>query len=799
VTVRSRPTRSAGPTGLAGLAGRIYDAIERHERLVLAIVGLVVLLSGVAATGVEIDSSFRPFFADSDREARLTEEFEARFGQPSGAYMVAIIEDEDVLSPEPLREVRDLGDRVADIPHVSQVLSLATMPSVGIGPDGLPTSDHLIAEELYREGAPPLPADLVDRLESDPWVEGNLLARDGRSTLLLARVDLPLSDLDGRRPVIDAFEDLVRSGAPTGSTIRITGVSVVEAEFADIVLRQLLGSVAVLSTVLLVVLYVHFRRLGAVLAVMTPVWLAMPITLAVMALAGIAITAVSSQVLTIVLIVGVAQGIRLQEQLYRGREADLPLAASARTGFVRLAVPGAATAVTTAIGFFALLSAGIAVIREFAVAAGAGVVAVYVLANLVVPIIQRRLRPDRHAGLRGQAAVTRLVLGAVEAATTRRPSVVFAGALGALTVLAVVGLPRLDLDQKFNGELPAGHEIRANQAMLEEQYSGFLGPELWLRPGGDTTLVDETALASLGEFVEDVRALPEVLRVTAVTDFLPPGMSGPDAERFLSGLRDDPRIAPLVDEVATPNLAEGAVVVRTTDMGSDRAGSFVADLEQLAERSFGDEVRVDVVGQWWMAQRGMRGLLSDMLGSMTTAAALILMFLMVTLRSLRFFMLSLVPAVAPVVGAIAVMGALDIQLRIGTAMILAVALGLVVDDTIYYLSRLKAEDDLGRSPVAAVRQMFGHEARAGLLSSLVLIAGFATMTVNELSAIRDMGIVAVLTMAIAVASDLIFDPSQFLLTARWRRQRRAEEEDARDEGVAVEPAELEPVREATAR
>jgi predicted RND superfamily exporter protein len=774
------------------VAGRVHDWLASHEWCVLALVGVVVLVSSAAATKVEIDPSFRPFFADSDRNARLTEQFERTFGQPSGAYLVAIVEGDDVLSPDVLRAVRAMGDGVATIPHVNQVLSLATMPSVGIGPDGRPTTTELVADELGRDGTGPLPADLVHRLESDPWVSGNLLAKDGRSTLLLARVDLPLSDLDGRRPVIDAFQDAVESGAPPGTTVRTTGVSVVEAEFADIVLRQLLLSVGVLSTVLLVVLYVHFRRVGAVFAVMIAVWLAMPVTLALMAVAGIAITAVSSQVLTIVLIVGVAHGIRLQEQFYRGREAGLAPAAAARTGFVRLAVPGVATAATTAIGFFALVTAGIAVIRGFALAAGCGVVVVYLLSSILVPIVQRRLRADRHATLPSRARLTRGVLRTVENASTRWPLAALAVGVGALAALAIVGVPRLDLDQRFNGELPRDHPIRASQALLEQQYSGFLGPEVWLRPNGGK-VTDAANLSAIAEFVQGVRVLPETLRVTAVTDFLPSGTSGPEAERFLDDLRRDPRLGPLIDEVVTADADQGAIVVRTTDMGSERAGTFVTDLDDLARRSFGDDARVDVVGQWWMAQRGMRGLLSDMLHAVATAALVILGVLMVTLRSLRFFVLALIPSAAPIVGAIAVMGVLGIPLRIGTAMILAVALGLVVDDTIYYLNRLKAEDSRGRTPKAAVRQLFAHEARAGVLSSFVLIAGFATMTVSPLLAIRDMGIVAVLTMTIAVFADLFFDPAQFLLTApRSQPRASATPRQARRRVHDVASTELEP-------
>jgi uncharacterized protein len=765
----SMPPGPDAAFGSRRLAERLNDWVADHERWVVAAVGLLVVVSSAIATRGELDASFRPFFAEGDKEAQVTRQFERRFGQPSGEYIAAIIENDDVLSPEFLRGLRAVDHDVSTIRHVRQVLSLATMPGVGLGGTGLPTASELIPPQLYQGSARSLPDDLVERLETDPLVKGNLLAKDGKSTLLLARVDLPLSDLEGRRPVIDRFEHVVAAGAPGGSTVRTTGVSVVEAEMADIVVHQLVLSVSGLSTVLLLVLYLHFRRVGAVLTVMAAVWLAMPVTLAIMVLAGISLTVVTSQALTMVLIVGVAQGIRMQEELYRGRERGLDMPRSARAGFARLAVPALATAATTTVGFVALRSASIAVIRDFAIAAGAGVVVVYGLQTVLVPIIQRRLAAQRHTSLRGQARVSCGILALAEKVTTRRPLAVLLVGLTALVVLAGIGIPQLQLDQRFNRELARDNPIRANQELIDEQYSGFLGPEIWLRPTDRAHVTDPSTLASLAEFARAARALPEVLRVTAVTDFLPPGAGGADAERFLAGLRRDPQLGPLVDEVVSPNMSQGAVIVRTTDMGSERAGSFVTDIEGIGRRSFGDDMRVDVVGQWWMAQRGMRNLLADMLTAVTTAAVFILVVLVVTLRSWRFFSLALIPAITPIVGAIAVMGLLGITLRIGTAMILAIALGLVVDDTIYYLHRLQVETKRGRSPVDAVHQMFARDARSGLLSSLVLITGFATMSINEVSSIRDMGIVAALTMLIAVTADLLFDPAQFLLVSRrWR-------------------------------
>src|SRR4051812_23176891 len=107
--------------------GRLHDAIIRRQRLVLAALGLLVVAASFATTKLQLDVSFRPFFADADSQAAVTKQYEKRFGQPSGAYLVAIISHRDILGPTFLGQLDGLGKRVGAIPHIEQVTSIADL------------------------------------------------------------------------------------------------------------------------------------------------------------------------------------------------------------------------------------------------------------------------------------------------------------------------------------------------------------------------------------------------------------------------------------------------------------------------------------------------------------------------------------------------------------------------------------------------------------------------------------------------------------------------------------------------
>jgi uncharacterized protein len=740
--------------------GWLYDRLVGHRGLVLAVSAVVLAAASVGALGIGFDMSFRPLFADHDENYQVTKKFERTFGQESGAHVVAIIENPNILTPGFLRQLDHLSRDVARVPHVSEVISLATAPRL-TWQDGRPTQGPLLPTELLAQ--PRLPSAVADALRRDPQLRGTLIAKDAKSTLLLARLNLPLDDLAGREPAIHAFTRLVHRDAPTGSTVRVTGVSVVEAAYARILLVSLVKSIVIPVTVILGILWLYFRRVRAVLTCMVGVTAAIPVTLWVLRLIGQQITIVNSQVLTMVLIIGVTHAIHMQEGFYRQRERGLDTSPAVRSMFIDLALPGIMTTVVTMLGFLSLRTASIQAIRDFSLSVSVGIAIVYVTNLVLIPLVQERfLRGEQRA--RGRATVTVTILRAVSRAARSRPGVTAGAFIVLVAVAAAWGIPRLNADQRFNEELRPSNPVRVNEATLERQYSGFLGPDLALTRADGKNLLDPTDLHAVRSLANELRRMPHVLRVFSVTDYFPQELTGDQARAAVSELTRSGPLRKTLQGLVTPSGDRLALLVRTTDMGTNEAKHFVTRISTIGRAQLGHRVHLAVVGQWALAQRGMQHLMNDMLKSTLTAGVFILPILALTLRRFRLFLCSILPSAAPVVIALAFMGAAGIKLRIGTAMILAIALGLVVDDTIHLLLRFRRGEDDGTPPDQVVHRTLMVTGRPCSFSSYVLVFGFATMATSELHAVRDMGIVAAITMLVALAADLLLDPTQYLLT-----------------------------------
>lgn len=743
------------PGTLARLAARLGARLVRARRAVLLVVaGLVFVASGLAL-GVRFDMSFRPLFAPDEELIAATERLEATFGQSSGAFIGVVLERERGLDRAFLEQMGALSDAVGKLPHVVEVVAVTAPLAPEWERELVPKPRVLDAED---------PVDRVRALaHTQPDRMRPILSDDERATVLWARLDLPLEDLAGRAPVVRAFQALVQERLPEGATARFVGISVVEEGYARLLLEGLFFSVGLTCAALALLLFVLYGSVRAVVVVMAGTAAASPLTLAVMRLLGEAMTLVNGMVLVVVLVVGVADAIHTLDAFFDERRRGAP--APALAAFARMLRPCLLTTLTTCAGFLSLLAAQLPAIRSFGLLVAIGVALAFVLNQALLPALLTWIPPADDKGL--QAQVDTLV-SRLARAVTKRPLIALA-----LTSAVVAGLlalaPRLETDQRFNEDVPADHPLREAQAVLEERFGGVLGPEVMVRRVDGAPLVNAHDLARLSRFVAAVRAREGVTHVQSVLDALERERLPEDLwPMTVDQLRAHPELSWWVGSVISPDQTEAAVLVRVRDLGTRRSLALVSVVEEEARRTLGPAYRVEVAGQWRLAQEGMASLLADMRSSFLASCLFVLPLLLVAVGRGRLFLLGALANVAPVLAALGVMVALGVTLRVGTAMILAVALGIAVDDTLHLLCRLVEEERRGGPRRQIARRALSSTGRALFMTTAVLVVGFVSMTASELLALRDMGLVAAATLLVALLVDVVGLPALYVLLSRRR-------------------------------
>jgi hypothetical protein len=152
-----------------------------------------------------------------------------------------------------------------------------------------------------------------------------------------------------------------------------------------------------------------------------------------------------------------------------------------------------------------------------------------------------------------------------------------------------------------------------------------------------------------------------------------------------------------------------------------------------------------------------------MLVGMTAELVVISALLLFFLRSVRIGILSLIPNLLPAAMAFGIWGLFVGRIGMGLSAVMAITLGIVVDDTIHFLARyVFARRQLGSKPEDAIRYSFLSVGNAVLASSAILAGGFTVLSFSSFEVSAAMGRLSTLIIALALAVELVMLPCLLL-------------------------------------
>jgi len=163
------------------------------------------------------------------------------------------------------------------------------------------------------------------------------------------------------------------------------------------------------------------------------------------------------------------------------------------------------------------------------------------------------------------------------------------------------------------------------------------------------------------------------------------------------------------------------------------------------------------------AHIGQRNIISMITGTII-ALLLISLVLGFALRSVRFGLISLLPNILPATVAFGVWGLLVGQIGLGLSIVASMTLGIVVDDTVHFLSKyLHARRNKGADTRAAVQYAFSSVGRALWITTFVLVCGFMVLAQSTFKVNAEMGLMTAITILIALIVDFLFLPPLLMM------------------------------------
>ena len=151
--------------------------------------------------------------------------------------------------------------------------------------------------------------------------------------------------------------------------------------------------------------------------------------------------------------------------------------------------------------------------------------------------------------------------------------------------------------------------------------------------------------------------------------------------------------------------------------------------------------------------------IKSMLGATLIALLLISLLVGFALRSFKLGMVSLLPNLLPAGLAFGIWGFLVGEVNMAAAMVTGMSLGIVVDDTIHFLSKyLRAKREKGMEAEAAVHYAFSTVGVAIVVTSVILLAGFMILAQSTFALNSQMALLTSIAIVMALVADFLLLP-----------------------------------------
>ena len=299
-------------------------------------------------------------------------------------------------------------------------------------------------------------------------------------------------------------------------------------------------------------------------------------------------------------------------------------------------------------------------------------------------------------------------------------------------------------------------------------------------PGG---ISNPEFLEKLDAYTEWLRAQPNVTHVYSITDIMKrlnqnlnadnPAFYRLPAERELSaqylllyelslpyGLDLNDRIN--IDKSATRVTAtlDGYVSTkRVREFLKKSTAWFEENTPEMKAPPTGAQVMFTFI-----AQRNVE----SMIRGTSLAILAIAVIMILALRSVRMGLISLVPNAMPILAAFGAWALLFGEVGFSVAAIAAISLGIVIDDTVHFLTKfMRGRREKGLSCADAVRYAFETVGVAIIVNTLILGAGFMVLSLSAFKINVEMGLLTSLTIGFALVLDFLFLPALLLTLARY--------------------------------
>jgi predicted RND superfamily exporter protein/nitrogen-specific signal transduction histidine kinase len=788
---------------------RVYHFIVHRPKTVLLLIILLTVFFASHARHIHVNSSAESLLSPNDPEKQSYDKTRRLFGSDNVA-VIGIIAD-TIYTPHTLRKIKRLTEEFRKIPEVSKVYSLTTANSIGIlwGEQ----SDLLILEiPETAEGA----AALKDKLVDQPLYTNLLVSEDGRAAAIyIAFLDSITDEEFLRRGLDEKIQALVdRENGP--EKLYYTSMSHLKAASAKAVQKDLTYLLPLTCVLILAVLYLWVRSVRGVVLPMLTAIISLIWTLGIIVLTGSHLGLEESEFYTydrhagifmltvshlglntialssLLLVLSAAYALHVVAEYYELARPSRSISEVLLETLRRTSPPIFITALITALGLLSLCLhdtepglTRIIGLRKLGLYSATGVIIASFLSVTLIPALLVLLRlPARQKDIFSLAVSSALRrLGQI--AMQYRRGILSVGLC--MTVLSMWQISFLRVDTNFQSFFRDDNTIRHATEAINRHLAGSVAFYVMIDSEEKDIMKKWDTLRRLKDFQLYINSLPGVEKTISFVDYcemLDKRLQATSSEAW-EGLALQPQVKTFWENpsqleavmqlvflnsrsgsgfVNHPDYSRSNIIV-TTSLSHPRAiAATVKKIQVSARQFFPPELQIYPTGNLILLVHTTNDIIDGQTQSLAITAFIIFIIMSAVFLSVRIGIIAMSPFLFSAWVFLGFMGVSEAVFNLGTSVIIVTALGLVVDHTVHFMTRLSLARRTGAEQQQALLQTLTTVGKPSLYVSSSLFLGFLVFSFSTFAPIQEFGLLSVTAMVVTLAGSVVLLPT--LLASR---------------------------------
>jgi predicted RND superfamily exporter protein len=726
-------------------------------------VGALTVAAVAAASRLQFDDSYREIFRSTDVRYVQYERLVQQFGGGERGLMV-LIEAPNCLDRPTLEIIRQLHDRLQDQPQVESVASVfSARGQRRVGRILLPV---IPGTDLGDERLAQVQAQLL----AHPLVRDRLVSSDRRASLLFVRLRAERPTLEELAASLEPLRKIVDEGvANTNVTARFTGSPAIRVATVRLLQRDHLRILFVGASIATALAWLLLGSLRQVAVVVGPPIIGVIWTLGLMAAVGKNMDVINCVLPPLLLVIGISDSVHLMFHVRRDctrGEEPWPATLAALKDLIR---PCFLTALTTAVGFGSLTVAQDRILSSFGQLSFASIFVIFTATMLVFPLLANLLlRRPQHAI--GTQVSWRLPFS-LHSLALRLTAAPVRMTIAWILVLIALCFPASAVtpDYSFLESLPDSSEALQALRVCEKKFGGTPALQVTMRWPESEEAYSPKSLALLIAVHQAIEDNPMTSAPTSIVTVL---QSLPSADDELQDRVKNLRYLPADAVRRFIDIPERCALVSASvpDAGAAALRKPLDNLQQrLTELERANPgFSIEMSGLAVLATFRTVPMIQDLSNSLLLDAVVILIIMLIAFRSPLLGIASMIPNIFPLLATAACMVWLGFKLQYATAMAFSLCLGIATDDTIHFIHRFHRELGSGACAREAAARAFHINGPAVLVTTVLLVTGFAAGITSSMPTIRAFGIFSCVALAFSLVGEVLMLPAILVVCAPRR-------------------------------